>query len=88
VKPSYLWETPPWCPTPECFMEDGPDHRQHEHHVEACPMSETFAAAWHRLDHSIWDARAALRKGLEGYRPPFLDRLRIRWYRITGKWPL
>ena len=48
--PSFLWDTPPYCPTPACYVHGVP---QEEHHVEGCPVAETMANQMHMLNHAF-----------------------------------
>lgn len=76
ITPSYLYETPPFCPTAACFM-----HQRHgteaEHHVEECPVSATLAAQVHRVSDALWAASDSLLAEL--VEVSRLDRLR-RWW--------
>lgn len=49
----FLWETPPYCPTPGCYVHGINDS---EHHVEGCPMYDTLASQQHRMVHAINNA--------------------------------
>jgi hypothetical protein len=61
----YLWRTPPYCPTVECYM-----HRDEEHHVAGCPAYDAMGQAIHRAaDEFIppWTAvQAELRRSRLG----------------------
>jgi hypothetical protein len=95
---SFLLETPPYCPTAECFVH-GMARNYVEHHVEGCPISESFAGRMHLFSHAVEDAHRAISEALnpaltetrdfllEWYRSlPWLTRvrveLRIRWDRF------
>lgn len=76
--PSYLWDTPPYCPTPECSVHGVP---QQEHHVAACPMADTLAGQMHMLGHAARDACVTLEAFADAFRvirAPSL-RTRLNW---------
>lgn len=53
----FLWETPPYCPTPACSMHGVPAQ---EHHVEGCPLYDTLASQMHHLSHAFRDVGEAM----------------------------
>ena len=84
----FLIETPPWCPTVECWQHgDGA-----EHHVEGCPFYGTLASEMHHFMHAVGGARQALLPHAEELRAMFTStwrgRLTYWWMRIRGRWPL
>jgi hypothetical protein len=80
----FLWRTPPFCPTPACYMHGVPER---DHHVEGCPMYDTVASAMHRFSDATDAAIAAMRPELEAVIEGTLSRLerwRLRW--ATRRW--
>lgn len=80
----YLWRTPPFCPTPGCYVHGVPDR---EHHIEACPMYGTLASQQHRLSDAVDAAIAAMRPEIEAELERIgsrLERWRLRW--ATRRW--
>lgn len=51
---SYLTETPPYCPTAECYVH-GRKWNDIEHHVEGCPLAGTLANQSHLMSHAFQD---------------------------------
>jgi hypothetical protein len=60
----FLVETPPYCPTVECYQHGNGQ----EHHVEGCPVAETLGSTMHAFGHAAKDAAAAI--------VPFADAIR------------
>lgn len=60
---SFLESTPPFCPTPECYVH-GMRWHYAEHHVPSCPAAGTYAAAAHNFSHAAQDVQAALTEAL------------------------
>lgn len=61
----FLWRTPPYCNTVECYVH-GPHDA--EHHVEGCPMYDTVASAMHRVGHAADEVALALKAGAASMR--------------------
>lgn len=59
----FLIETPPYCPTVECYQHGNGA----EHHVEGCPLAETFYGTSHSLSHAVQGIADAMR--------PYVDEL-------------
>jgi hypothetical protein len=70
---SFLWDTPPHCPTPACYVHGVPEQ---EHHVAGCPMYDTLNQHVHRLNHALTDVGRAASWDALMADPTFVDALR------------
>lgn len=82
----FLWETPPYCPTPACYVHGINDS---EHHVEGCPMYDTLASAEHRLSDAIHDAArkvsAFVDEWADEMRKTWRGRAMLYWVRVKTR---
>lgn len=82
----FLWETPPYCPTPACYVHGLGDQ---EHHVEGCPMYDTTASALHRLADATNGAAVSMSNFVETWaaemRKTWRGRAMLYWLRIRTR---
>lgn len=81
---NYLYETAPHCPGPDCFVH-GMAWDYAEHHQSDCPMSETFQAAAHALEHAMRDIRDGMLPPLQALMAEWMgqmSRIERLWFRV------